>query len=169
MPIGFNANPRGWRRSVRWLTLLVAIGLLAAACGDDDTAATGSDEGGGSGEATGADAEPSGTLRLGYFPNVTHAPAIIGVQEGIFEDKLGSAELKLTTFNAGGEAIEAMLGGSIDATFIGPNPAINGYSQDNDLLRIVAGSTSGGASLVVRDGIDSVEDLRGRSIAKVSE
>jgi NitT/TauT family transport system substrate-binding protein len=150
---------------VRWLTLLVALGLLAAACGDDDTAATGSDEGGGSGEATGADAEPSGTLRLGYFPNVTHAPTIIGVQEGIFEDKLGSAELELTTFNAGGEAIEAMLGGSIDATFIGPNPAINGYSQDNDLLRIVAGSTSGGASLVVRDGIDSVEDLAGKTLA----
>ncbi|HET6833774.1 MAG TPA: ABC transporter substrate-binding protein [Acidimicrobiales bacterium] len=166
MSIGFNAKVRGWRGSARWLSLIVALGLLAAACGDDDTAATGSDEGGGSGEeATGADAEPSGTLRLGYFPNVTHAPAIIGVQEGIFEEKLGSAELELTTFNAGGEAIEAMLGGSIDATFIGPNPAINGYSQDNDLLRIVAGSTSGGASLVVREGVDSVEDLAGTTLA----
>jgi NitT/TauT family transport system substrate-binding protein len=166
MPIGFNANHGSWRRSAGWLSLLVALALLGAACGDDDdTAAAGTDEDGGQ-QTPGADAEPSGTLRLGYFPNVTHAPAIIGVQEGIFEDKLGSdAELELTTFNAGGEAIEALLGGSIDATFIGPNPAINGYQQDNDLLRIVAGSTSGGASLVVRDGIDSVGDLAGTTLA----
>ena len=29
------------------------------------------------------------TLRLGYFPNVTHAPAIVGVEEKIFEKALG--------------------------------------------------------------------------------
>ncbi len=158
MSIGFTAKPRG--RATRWLALLLALGLLAAACGDDDdSAAAGS-------SAADADAEPSGTLRLGYFPNVTHAPAIIGVQEGIFEERLGSdVDLELLTFNAGGEAIEALLGDSIDATFVGPNPAINGYSQDKDLLRIVAGSTSGGASLVVRDGIDSVDDLAGTTLA----
>jgi NitT/TauT family transport system substrate-binding protein len=143
--------------------MLVALALLGAACGDDDDAASSGD---GSEQPSGADAEPSGTLRLGYFPNVTHAPAIIGVQEGIFEDALGGGvDLQLQTFNAGGEAIEALIGGSIDATFIGPNPAINGYSQSDDLLRIVAGTTSGGASLVVRDGIDSPEDLEGTTLA----
>ena len=30
------------------------------------------------------------TLRLGYFPNVTHAPAIVGVEGGIFQKSLGS-------------------------------------------------------------------------------
>jgi NitT/TauT family transport system substrate-binding protein len=166
MPIGFNVKTRG-HPVPRWLTLLVAIGLLAAACGDDDDAADlGTSTGNGAEQASGAGAEPSGTLRLGYFPNVTHAPAIIGVQEGIFQKALGDGvDLELNTFNAGGEAIEALLGGSIDATFIGPNPAINGYQQDNDLLRIVAGSTSGGASLVVRDGIDSVGDLAGTTLA----
>ena len=162
MSIGFTAKPRrrGW---ARWLSVLVALGLLGAACGDDDDAASSGD---GSEQPSGADAEPSGTLRLGYFPNVTHAPAIIGVQEGIFEDALGGGvDLQLQTFNAGGEAIEALIGGSIDATFIGPNPAINGYSQSDDLLRIVAGTTSGGASLVVRDGIDSPEDLEGTTLA----
>ena len=161
MSIRFTAKPRrqGW---ARWLSVLVALGLLAAACGDDDDAASSGD---GSDQASGANAEPSGTLRLGYFPNVTHAPAIIGVQEGIFEDALGGVDLQLQTFNAGGEAIEALIGGSIDATFIGPNPAINGYSQSDDLLRIVAGTTSGGASLVVRDGIDSPEDLEGTTLA----
>jgi NitT/TauT family transport system substrate-binding protein len=163
MSIGITAKPRH-RRSVLWLTLLVALGLLAA-CGDDDATSAGD----GSDQASGADAdgEPSGTLRLGYFPNVTHAPAIIGVQEGLFEDALGDGvDLELQTFNAGGEAVEALIGGSIDATFIGPNPAINGFSEsDGELLRIVAGTTSGGASLVVRDGIDSPEDLAGTTLA----
>ena len=101
------------------------------------------------------------TLRLGYFPNVTHAPAIVGVDTGTFARALGpDVTLEVTNFNAGGEAIEALLSGAIDATFIGPNPAINGFAQsDGEALRIVAGTTSGGASLVVADGIDSPDDL----------
>jgi NitT/TauT family transport system substrate-binding protein len=165
MPIRFTVKTR--RRAARWLTLLLAIGLLAAACGDDNDAADAGTAANGSEQASGADAEPSGTLRLGYFPNVTHAPAIIGVQDGIFQQAVGNGvDLELSTFNAGGEAIEALIGGSIDATFIGPNPAINGFSQsDGELLRIVAGTTSGGASLVVRDGIDSPEDLADTKLA----
>jgi NitT/TauT family transport system substrate-binding protein len=110
------------------------------------------------------------TLRLGYFPNVTHAPAIIGVEEGIFEAAVGdNVTIELTTFNSGTEAIEALFADAIDLSFIGPNPAINGYAQsDGEALRIVAGTTSGGASLVVRDGIDSPEDLEGARIASPS-
>jgi NitT/TauT family transport system substrate-binding protein len=159
MPIGITVKP---------LALLLALGLLAAACGDDDGGSAEAGTGGGASQGSaGTDAEPSGTLRLGYFPNVTHAPAIIGVQEGVFEQALGDGvDLELQTFNAGGEAIEALIGGSIDATFIGPNPAINGFHEsDGELLRIVAGTTSGGASLVVRDGIDSSEDLVGTTLA----
>jgi NitT/TauT family transport system substrate-binding protein len=169
MPIGFITLPRPGRFT-RCLALLLALGLVAAACGDDDdsAAAGASDEGGEeSAGDTGADAEPSGSLRLGYFPNVTHAPAIIGVQDGLFEEALGDGvELETTTFNAGGEAIEALFSDAIDATFVGPNPAINGFSQsEGTALRIVAGTTSGGASLVVRDGIDSPDDLEGTTLA----
>jgi NitT/TauT family transport system substrate-binding protein len=169
MPIGFNAPPRPGRVP-RCLALLLALGLVAAACGDDDEsgAAGASDEGGGeSAGDTAADAEPSGSLRLGYFPNVTHAPAIIGVQDGLFEEALGDGvELDTTTFNAGGEAIEALFSDAIDATFVGPNPAINGFSEsEGTALRIVAGTTSGGASLVVREGIDSPDDLEGTTLA----
>ena len=169
MPIGFNAPPRP-RRVARCLALLLALGLVAAACADDDdsAAAGASDEGGGeSAGDTGAEAEPSGSLRLGYFPNVTHAPAIIGVQDGLFEEALGDGvELDTTTFNAGGEAIEALFSDAIDATFVGPNPAINGFSEsEGTALRIVAGTTSGGASLVVREGIDSPDDLEGTTLA----
>ncbi|HEY8526387.1 MAG TPA: ABC transporter substrate-binding protein [Acidimicrobiales bacterium] len=138
----------------------MAFGLVAAACGGDD------DGGGSGGDGAAADGEPSGTLNLGYFANVTHAPAIIGVEEGLFEDALGDGvEVNYSTFNSGTEASEALLTGSIDATFIGPNPAINAFAESDGAIRIVAGTTSGGAALVVRDGIDSPEDLEGTTLA----
>ena len=106
------------------------------------------------------------SLRLGYFGNVTHAPAIVGIEGGIFDKKLGkSAELEPVVFNAGPAAIEAMLGGSIDASYIGPNPAINGFAQSNgELLRIVSGATSGGAFLVVKPEIKTAKDLEGKTL-----
>jgi NitT/TauT family transport system substrate-binding protein len=132
------------------LALVTAGALLLAACG-------------GNGDA--GDAKQ--TLRLGCFPNVTHAPALVGIQEGFFAEALGpNVELELVYFNAGPEAIESLFSGAIDATFIGPNPAINGYAQSNgEALRIIAGSTSGGAFLVVRPGIESVGDLVGTTLA----
>jgi NitT/TauT family transport system substrate-binding protein len=109
-------------------------------------------------------------LRLGYFPNVTHAPAILGLEAGIFAEALG-ADVALTTatFSTGTAAIEALFSGAIDATYIGPNPAINAWAQsEGTAIRIVAGTTSGGAALVVREGIDSPEDLRGGKLASPS-
>jgi NitT/TauT family transport system substrate-binding protein len=171
MSISFQQNGRTARRAPgrAWLAMLLAFSLVAAACGgdDDDDAATGGDTE--TTEAGGA-AELEGTLRLGYFPNVTHAPAIIGVEDGLFQDALGpGVELDLQTFNAGTEAVEALFGDSIDASFIGPNPAINGFAQsDGEALRIVSGTTSGGASLVVADGIESADDLEGKTLATPS-
>lgn len=108
-------------------------------------------------------------LRLGYFANVTHAPAILGVDGGFFAEALGDVELEVVTYNSGTEAAEALLSGAIDASFIGPNPAINGFAQSNgEALRIVAGTTSGGAALVVRDGIESPADLAGAVLATPS-
>lgn len=118
----------------------------------------------------GAEAEEELTLTLGYFPNVTHAPAIVGLEKGIFAEALGDdVTLETATFNSGTTAIEALFSGAIDATYIGPNPAINGHAQsEGEALRIVAGTTSGGASLVVREGIDSIEDLKGARLATPS-
>jgi NitT/TauT family transport system substrate-binding protein len=169
------------RRPIGVLHLLVAmLVLVLAACGDDDTASNGDsaapgetdgDAGDTDGDAGGAEGEPF-TLDLGYFPNVTHAPAIYGLREGVFEESLGSATtLNTEIFSTGTEAVEALFGGAIDATFIGPNPAINGYAQAIDeggALRIVSGVTSGGASLVVREGIESPEDLEGATLATPS-
>ncbi len=106
-------------------------------------------------------------LRLGYFPNLTHAPAIVAIRNGIVAKRLGSAvDLALKTFNVGPEAVEAIFSGALDATYIGPNPAINAFARSKgEAIRIVAGATSGGAFLVVRPGITKAADLRGKKIA----
>ena len=146
-------------RPCLFAALAAVAGLtLLTACGDDDPTEPTSAEG-----AAGATAD---TVRLGYFPNVTHAPALIGVQNGIFAAKLGDVTLQATTFNAGGEAIEAMFAGAIDATFIGPSPTINAYAQSNgEAVRVVSGAAANGAFLVVREGIDSPKDLVGKTLA----
>lgn len=114
-----------------------------------------------------AGAEPPTTLRLGYFPNLTHATALYGVEAGVFARHLPpSVTLQTFTFNAGPAAIESLFAGGVDATYIGPNPALNGYIRSRgEALRVIAGATSGGASLVVRADITSVADLRGKRVA----
>jgi len=148
---------------------LVALIAGAAACGSNDTADQAATAIASTSDAAGNDVEPV-TLRLGYFPNVTHAPAIFGVENGVFADAVeDNVELEFETFNSGTEVIEAIFSGALDASFIGPNPAINGYARsDGEAIRIVAGTTSGGASLVVREGIDSPGDLAGTKIATPS-
>jgi sulfonate transport system substrate-binding protein len=120
------------------------------------------------GAACGQDSDAGGSVRLGFFPNVTHAPALVAVGDGMFADALEDrgAALQPFTFNAGTEAIEALFAGAVDMTFVGPNPAINGFAQsDGEALRIVSGSTSGGAFLVVDPSITSADDLAGRTLA----
>lgn len=116
--------------------------------------------------ASGAAIEPVTEVRLGYFANVTHAPALVGLSEGLIQDALGDVALQTEVFNAGPAAIEALSAGAIDATYIGPNPAINTFIQSGGAsAHIIAGATSGGAALVVRDGIDTPDDLAGTTIA----
>jgi NitT/TauT family transport system substrate-binding protein len=104
------------------------------------------------------------TLRLGYFPNLTHGSAIVGVEKGFFKQALGSNKLSLSTFNAGPAATEALLSGAIDATYLGPNPAINAYVKSK-AVKIISGAASGGALLVVGESIGSPGELKGRKIA----
>jgi NitT/TauT family transport system substrate-binding protein len=108
-------------------------------------------------------------VRVGAFPNITHPQAMVGKANGWFEKALGSnAKIDWKSFNAGPSAIEALFSGAIDMTYIGPNPAITGYVRSQgEALRIVAGATSGGASLIVRNdsGIDKPEDFHGKKVA----
>ena len=119
-----------------------------------------------SGPGTGGGSGAPVTLRLGFFPNVTHATAIVGIERGIFAEKLGSGvNLTIQTFNAGGDVVEAIFNGGLDASYIGPNPAINAWAQsEGTAIHIVSGATSGGAFLVVSPDITSAEQLAGKKL-----
>jgi NitT/TauT family transport system substrate-binding protein len=107
-----------------------------------------------------------GPLRLGHFPNVTHAAALVGAQTDRFAKALGDVPLEILTFNAGPAAVEALLSGALDITYIGPNPTLNAYVKSKgQAVRVIAGATSGGAALVVATNITSAEQLRGTSLA----
>jgi sulfonate transport system substrate-binding protein len=143
---GYAGTARTRHRFAAGLTALV---LLLAACGAQQVSAQ------------------VVTVRLGYLPNITQATALVGVKKGIFAKALGPAvTLKTSTFNAGPAVVEALLSDSIDIAYVGPNPAINAYIRSKGAaVRIISGTTSGGASLVVKPSIRSVKDLRGKKIA----
>ena len=109
------------------------------------------------------------TVRVGYFPNITHSQALVGLARGDFQKALGpNVTLDAKAFNAGPSVIEALFANQIDLSYIGPNPAINGYIKSNgEALRIVAGATSGGAAFIVRPdaNIRRPEDLAGKKLA----
>lgn len=108
-------------------------------------------------------------VRVGAFPNITHAQAMVGKANGWFDKAMGQqVKVQWTSFNAGPSAIEALFAGAIDMTYVGPNPAINGYVRSNgEALRVIAGAASGGASLVVRNdsGINGPSDFHGKRVA----
>ena len=141
-----------------WIVVL-AVCLLVALTGCPKPAA-------GPAESSAA---PEVTLTVGYFPNVTHAPAVLGFsqKELTFAQALaGKATLKTKTFNAGPSAMEALHAGALDMCFVGPTPAINAFAKGGDVV-LVANVANGGSVLVAREGlgIQSVKDLEGRKIA----
>jgi NitT/TauT family transport system substrate-binding protein len=140
---------------LRVLATLIAVWalVLAAGCGGSDRSI---------GAATG----PAPSVRLGYFANITHAAAIIGVNRGFIAKELGTTTVETQIFNAGPAAVEALFSGGLDAAYVGPSPAINAFMRsDGKAIRIIAGATSGGAQLVVRQGINTAQDLRGKTLA----
>ena len=109
----------------------------------------------------------SSVVRLGVFPNLTHAPGLIGIANGIFDRDLAPTKVKVTPFNSGSEASNALLAGSIDATYIGPGPTVSLFLKSGGKVAVVSGATQGGASFVVRTdaGITGPNDLHGKNIA----
>ncbi|MFF7892338.1 ABC transporter substrate-binding protein [Streptomyces sp. NPDC007907] len=152
------------RIALRTLAVTAALPLLLTACGYGSDA---TDDDKQSGVAADAEKLSTDDVKIGYFPNLTHATALVGVQEGLLQKELGGTTIKPSTFNAGPSEIEALNGGSIDIGWIGPSPAINGFTKSNGKnLRIISGSASGGVKLVVNpDTIKSVDDLKGKKIA----
>jgi len=136
---------------------VAAVTLLAAGCSSAATGASGS----GSGPVV---------LRLGFQANITHEPALVGIAKGIFAKDLGkNVQLKTSIFSSGTEETTALLAGQLDAAYVGPNPAINAWQKSNGTaIKIISGAASGGASLVVKKGITSASQLKGKSLATPS-
>ncbi|MEV5985333.1 ABC transporter substrate-binding protein [Streptomyces sp. NPDC052051] len=107
------------------------------------------------------------SVKIGYFGNLTHGTALVGARKGFFQKALGGTQAKYQVFNAGPSEIEALNSGAIDIGWIGPSPAINGYTQSGGKsLRIVGGSAAGGVKLVVNPKkISSLKDVKGKKIA----
>ncbi|MEV7190276.1 ABC transporter substrate-binding protein [Streptomyces sp. NPDC093510] len=163
MPASTRSIHRPAHRRLAALALLPLLAGGLGACGygseaKDDTVKV---------AAKGKPVDGLSEVRLGYFPNLTHGTALVGLEEGIFQKELGGTEIKPQDFNAGPDEIEALNSGAIDIGWIGPSPSINGYVKSKGKsLRIISGSASGGVSLVVNPKkIKKVDDLRGRRIA----
>jgi NitT/TauT family transport system substrate-binding protein len=143
----------------------VLIGVLAA-CGYGSEAVENEADGpSGNGDAPALSADE---VNIGYFANIAHATAVLGLRgDGPIREQLGGTEASTQVFNAGPSAIEALNSGDLDVAFIGPNPAVNGWAQSGgESLRVVAGAASGGAALVVDpDRVESPDDLAGARIA----
>jgi NitT/TauT family transport system substrate-binding protein len=136
-----------------------AITALAAACGS--SSASNSSSNSSSGHVT---------LRLGFLANITHAPALVGLNKGFFTKNLGNGvTLKTSVFSSGTEETTALLAGQLDAAYVGPNPAINAWQKSGGkAIKIISGAASGGAALVVKPGITSVSQLKGQKLATPS-
>jgi sulfonate transport system substrate-binding protein len=136
---------------------VAAVSLLAAGCASNATGASNS----GSAPVV---------LRLGFLANITHEPALVGIAKGYFTKDLGkNVTLKTSVFSTGTEETTALLAGQLDAAYVGPNPAINAWQKSNGTaIKIISGAASGGASLVVKKGITSAAQLKGKSLATPS-
>src|SRR5438034_1451689 len=140
---------------------MIGAALLLAGCSSSSssTGSTANSDAGGSSPVT---------VRLGFLSNITHAPALIALKEGFFTKALGSAgTVKATAFSAGTEETTAILSGQLDAAYVGPNPAITAW-QKSSYIQIISGVATGGASIVVKKGITSAAQPKGKSLATPS-
>src|SRR6266567_8378144 len=141
---------------------MIAAALLLAGCSSSSSSSSGSTANSNAGGSSPV------TVRLGFLSDIAHAPALIALKEGFFTKALGSAgTVKATAFSAGTEETTAILSGQLDVAYVGPNPAITAWQKSSD-IQIISGVATGGASIVVKKGITSAAQLKGKSLATPS-
>lgn len=138
------------------LISMLAVGILLAGCGANTSSSK-----------SNASSSNASTVRIAYFPNITHSQALVGMQNGQFQKALGNTKIEWKQFNAGSSEVEAFLAGAVDIGYIGPGPAINGYTKSKGDIQIIAGATDAGAVLVGKkdSSIKSIKDLSGKKVA----
>src|SRR5262249_22649448 len=120
-------HAKAWRSAGLTLAAAVAVTSVAACGGNSDA----SNSNANTNAAGSGNEQVGGSLTLGYFPNLTHGSAIVGVEKGFFKKELAKngASLKTQIFDSGSDTLEALAGGSLDATYIGPAPSITAFAQ----------------------------------------
>jgi NitT/TauT family transport system substrate-binding protein len=152
-------TPHTARRIGFALTLVLTLTMIG--CGKDDSAT-------GASGASSAAAEAPAEVRIGYFANLTHAQAVLGVASGDFERAIAPSKMKTRVFNAGPSLIEALFAGEVDIGYVGPGPIIAGHSKSRGQgVRVIAGVAANGVAIVAREGsgISKLEDLKGKRVA----
>lgn len=137
-----------------FLTMMTLMTFILAACSHSEASSNG-------------EQDQASTIRIGYFPNMTHIATIVALEKGYFEQQLGEEiTISTKTFNDGTAFMEAMSTNAIDIGTVGPTPALNTYTR-HPQHEIIAGAVNAGAVLVVRgdSNITSVEDLAGKTVA----
>jgi NitT/TauT family transport system substrate-binding protein len=148
------------KRALAAAGVAAATVLAAAGCASSSAASSA-----GSGSA----GDPL-VLRLGFLTNITHAPALIGIEKNYFAKALGkNVKLEVHPFSTGTEEGTALLAGQLDAAYVGPNPTIKAWqTSSGKLIKVISGAASGGAALVVKKGITSPTQLKGQKLATPS-
>jgi NitT/TauT family transport system substrate-binding protein len=139
---------------------IVAGALVLAGCGSSSPGSSG----GGSGSGSSDSGSSAVTVRLGLLANITHAPALVAIQKGFFTKNLGKDKLTTTVYSSGTQETTAILANQLDAAYVGPNPAIDSFQKTGGKVKIVTGVATGGASVVVKPGVSSAADLKGKIV-----
>lgn len=110
--------------------------------------------------------DPGPTVRVGYYANVNHGAALVGLDRGLFARALGPGlRIEARSFVGAGDVITGLAAGELDLAYVGPGPAISALAHGAE-IRILGQGSQGGAALVARADtpIRSVADLDGRRV-----
>lgn len=136
-------------KKIAFIFALILLGLGAVGCG--------------------VRGESDKEINIGYFPNVSHAPAMVGIDKELFTNGLENIKMNVKSFPNGSLFMDAMSTGQIDIGYVGPGPVINRYLQGGDVV-VLAGASQGENVLVVRKDLEfnSLKDLEGKIVATAS-
>ncbi|WP_425449004.1 ABC transporter substrate-binding protein [Dethiothermospora halolimnae] len=119
--------------------------------------------------ACGSDESDDNEISIGYFPNLSHGPAMVGIEKGFIEDELKDNSIETMNFPNGSLFMDALSTGQIDLGYVGPGPALNRYLQGGEVV-LIGNSSKGENVLIARKDADinSIKDLEGKVVATPS-
>jgi NitT/TauT family transport system substrate-binding protein len=107
-------------------------------------------------------------FKVGYLRVMDDAQAILAHNADLYAKR--GVDVELVEFKSGTDLIKAIVGGQLHSGVLGFTNAIAWASKGAD-LKVVGGAQNGYHAMIVREdaGIDSIADLKGRTIASQRE